>query len=118
MRRFFYLRSCDTCKRILNELPMDESISQIDIKKNPITVSQLEVLYKMVGSYEALVNKRAQLFKKITLKDVKLNEQKYKSLLLEHYTFLKRPVLLYDGHIFVGNSSKTISAAKSFLNEQ
>lgn len=72
----------------------------------------------MVGSYEALVNKRAQLFKKITLKDVKLNEQKYKSLLLEHYTFLKRPVLLYDGHIFVGNSSKTISAAKSFLNEQ
>ena len=81
-------------------------------------VSQLEVLYKMVGSYEALVNKRAQLFKKLTLKDVKLNEQKYKSLLLEHYTFLKRPVLLYDGHIFVGNSSKTISAAKSFLNEQ
>ena len=109
MRRFFYLSSCDTCKRILNELPMDESISQIDIKKNPITVSQLEVLYKMVGSYEALINKRAQLFKKLSLKDVKLNE---------HYTFLKRPVLLYDGHIFVGNSSKTISAAKSFLNEQ
>ena len=118
MRRFFYLSSCNTCKRILNELPMDESISQIDIKKNPITVSQLEVLYKMVGSYEALINKRAQLFKKLSPKDVKLNEQKYKSLLLEHYTFLKRPVLLYDGHIFVGNSSKTISAAKSFLNEQ
>ena len=82
MRRFFYLSSCNTCKRILNELHMDQSISQIDIKKNPITVSQLEVLYKMVGSYETLVNKRAQLFKKITLKDVELNEQKYKSLLL------------------------------------
>lgn len=118
MRKFFYLSSCNTCKKILNELHIDKSISQIDIKKNPITVSQVEVLYKMVGSYEFLVNKRAQLFKKLTLKDVKLNEQKYKSLLLEHYTFLKRPVLLYEGHIFVGNSSKTISAAKSFLNEQ
>ena len=118
MKKFFYLSTCNTCKKILNELHIDESISQIDIKKNPITVSQVEVLYKMVGSYEALVNKRAQLFKKLTQKDVKLNEQKYKSLLLEHYTFLKRPVLLYEEHVFVGNSSKTISAAKSFLNEQ
>ena len=37
MRFFYYLSSCDSCKRIRNELSLDESIIQIDIKKSPIT---------------------------------------------------------------------------------
>jgi len=38
--------------------------------------------------------------------------------LLEHYTFLKRPVLVYEEHIFVGNAAKTVAEAKAFLDEQ
>jgi arsenate reductase len=118
MRIFYYLSSCDTCKRIAKELSIDDTVSQIDIKKNPITNSQLEVLYQITGSYEELVNKRAQLFKQNNLKDQNLNEEAYRALLLEHYTFLKRPVLLHDKIIFIGNSAKTVTAAKTFLDEQ
>jgi arsenate reductase len=118
MRIFYYLSSCDTCKRIAKELSIDDTVSQIDIKKNPITNSQLEVLYQITGSYEDLVNKRAQLFKQNNLKDQNLNEEAYRALLLEHYTFLKRPVLLHDKIIFIGNSAKTVTAAKTFLDEQ
>lgn len=118
MRIFYYLSSCDTCKRIAKELSIDGTVSQIDIKKNPITNSELEVLYQITGSYEDLVNKRAQLFKQNNLKDQNLNEEAYRALLLEHYTFLKRPVLLHDKIIFIGNSAKTVTAAKTFLDEQ
>ena len=117
MRVFYYLNSCDTCKRIIKELAIKESISQIEIKKNPLTSVQLEILFEKVGSYEELINKRAQLYKKRNLKDRKLKEEDYKNLLLEHYTFLKRPILLYEEQIFVGNSAKTVAKAKAFLNE-
>ena len=118
MRIFYYLSSCDTCRRIAKELSIDNTVSQIDIKKNPINNSQLDVLYQISGSYEDLVNKRAQLFKHNNLKNQNLNEEGYRALLLEHYTFLKRPVLLHDKTIFIGNSAKTVAAAKMFLDEK
>lgn len=118
MRLFYYLSSCDTCKRILNELKLKDTITQIDIKKNPLTTAQVEDLHKRVGRYEDLINKRAQLYKQRNLKEKNLSEQDYKTLLLEHYTFLKRPVLVYEEHIFVGNAAKTAAEAKAFLDEQ
>ena len=44
-------------------------------------------------------------------------EKDFKNLLLEHYTFIKRPILMYDDKVFVGNSSKTILEAIKFINE-
>ena len=118
MRVFFYLSTCDTCKRILKQLPLPEDIVKIDIKKNPLTSSQLATLHSHTGSYEALLNKRAQLMKQRDLTIQELSENEIKGLLLEHYTFLKRPVLLFDEEIFIGNSAKTIAEALQFLNEQ
>lgn len=118
MRVFFYLSSCDTCKRIIKTLNLDATITRVDIKTNPLTVSQLEELYSLTQSYEALFSKRAQLYKQRDLKNQKLEDTDYRSLLLEHYTFLKRPVLVYDKIIFIGNSSKATEAAKVFLDEQ
>ena len=118
MRVFFYLSSCDTCKRIIKTLNLDATITRVDIKTNPLTVSQLDELYSLTQSYEALFSKRAQLYKQRGLKNQKLEDTDYRSLLLEHYTFLKRPVLVYDKTIFIGNSSKATEAAKVFLDEQ
>lgn len=118
MRAFFYLSSCDTCKRIIKTLNLDPTIEQIDIKKNPLNESQLDALYKRAESYEDLFSKRAQLYKKRGLKDQYLKDTDFRDLLLEHYTFLKRPVLVYDQTIFIGNSSKVVDAAKAFLDEQ
>ena len=115
---FYYLSSCSTCKKILKTLQLTADIQQVDIKKNPLDEVQLEQLYKLSGSYEALFSRRAQLYKKLILKDQKLGEKQYRQLLLKHYSFLKRPVLCYDKHIFIGNSPEVVAAANAFLNER
>ena len=118
MRTFFYLSSCDTCKRIMKTLNLDSAIEQIDVKKNPLNEYQLDELFKLTKNYEALFSKRAQLYKQRGLKDKAINDKKYRMLILEHYTFLKRPILVYDQRIYIGNSSKVVEAAKAFLDEQ
>jgi len=40
-----------------------------------------------------------------------LSEQDYKSYILSHYTFLKRPVIRVEGAVFVGYKKDTIAAA-------
>ena len=95
MRLFYYLNTCQTCKRIIKDLDLDYSIQKIDIKKNPINKDQLNYLYKIEGCYENLINKTAQLFKTLGLSNNVLRENDFKKLLLKHYTFLKRPVLVY-----------------------
>lgn len=117
MKKIYYLSTCDTCKRILKELEAPESYALQDIKKNPLTEDELEELKKLSGSYEKLFSKRARLYKERNLKNKQLSEQDYKTLLLEHYTFLNRPVIVNGNEIFIGNSKKTIEAAKNSLHE-
>lgn len=117
MTTFFYLKSCSTCKRILDELNVPESVTLQNIKTEAITESQLEKMKELAGSYEALFSKRATLYKERDLKNKTLSEANYKVLILEHYTFLSRPVLVLNDTIFIGNSKKTVEAAKTFLNE-
>lgn len=111
MRKIYYLSSCDTCKRILGQIPNLETFELQDIKKEPVTADQLQELYTTVGSYEKLFNKRAQLYKTRGLKDQNLIEEDYKNLILEQYTFLNRPVIVIDEAIFVGNSKKVVEEA-------
>ncbi|NNK19884.1 MAG: hypothetical protein HKP07_01160 [Flavobacteriaceae bacterium] len=112
----FHLSTCDTCKKIIKELQLPEDIILQDIKSNPISKSQLEELKTLTGSYEALFSKRARLYKERNLKDQDLKESDFKELLLEHYTFLKRPVLLIEKKVFVGNAKKTVAAARETLH--
>ena len=41
MRVFYYLSTCQTCKRIIKDLDLNDSIQRIDIKKTPINKDQL-----------------------------------------------------------------------------
>ena len=118
MDYFLYLSSCSTCKRILGELLLPDSITLIDIKKEPLTHDLLKDLYESVRNYEALINKRAQLFKERNIDNQSLTELSAKDLLLDHYNFLKRPILKYKDKVFVGNSKAEVSAAKKWLDEQ
>ena len=117
MTTFFYLKSCSTCKRILDELNLPESITLQNIKTAVITETQLDNMRDLAGSYEALFSKRATLYKQRDLKNKKLTEADFKTLILEHYTFLSRPVLVINDAIFIGNSKKTTEASKAFLHE-
>lgn len=118
MKKIYYLSSCDTCKRIMEELKLPQSFIQQDIKQQPPTEEQIEEMYNMTGSYEMLFSKRARLYKERSLKDAKLLDEDYLNLLLEHYTFLKRPVIINNDQIFVGNSKKTVDAAKASIHHE
>lgn len=108
MQAVFHLSTCDTCKRILKNLEIPGGFKQQDIKKEPVTETQLETMHKLTNSYEDLFNKRAQLYRKRGLNKQELSEADYKALLLEHYTFLKRPVIIDKEVIFIGNSKKNV----------
>ena len=42
MNKLYYLSSCSTCKRIINQWSLNESINRIDLKKNPLDEKQLK----------------------------------------------------------------------------
>lgn len=101
--------------RILKELNLSADFLLQDIKEHPLTSNQLQELYNISGSYEALFSKRAKLYKEMDLKNANLQERDYKHYILEHYTFLKRPVIVIDNSIFIGNSKKIVEAAKQCI---
>jgi arsenate reductase len=115
MRKIFYLKTCDTCKRIIKSLPNTKDFIFQDIKEEPISVKQLEKIQQLTGNYEVLFSKRAKLYKEMGLKDENLTESDFKRYILEHYTFLNRPVIVIDNAFFVGNSPKIVQAAIDFL---
>lgn len=88
-----------------------------DIKTEPITVKQIEEMAELSGSYEALFSKRAKLYKEMDLKNQDLTEKDFKHYILEHYTFLKRPVIIINDQIFIGNTAKVVELAKQAVNE-
>lgn len=118
MNKIYYLASCDTCRKIIKSLPKDAVLEFQDIRQDKITVEQLEEMRKLAGSYEALFSKRAQLYKERGLKNQVLTEDDYKALILEHYTFLSRPVFIINNEIFVGNSQQNILKVMKALSDE
>ncbi|MDY8137113.1 arsenate reductase family protein [Aquimarina sp. 2201CG5-10] len=116
MKKIYHLSTCDTCKRIINELNPSSDFVLQDIKNELMTLDQIEEMHSLSGSYEALFSKRARLYKERDLKNQNLSEEDYKNLILEHYTFLKRPVIIMDNSIFIGNSKKVVEAANVAIN--
>ena len=111
MKKVYFLQTCDTCRRILKEINLD-GFEKHEIKANPLTVFQLEEMYSCTNSYEALFNKRAKKYKAMGLKNEVITEDDYRQLILEEYTFLKRPVFLVENGIFIGNNKKEIDRLK------
>lgn len=102
--KIYYLASCDTCRKIIKTLPKNANLVFRDIKQDPISPEELDEMVRLSGSYEALFSKKAILYKTLDLKNKTLTETDYKNYILEHYTFLSRPVFIIDNKIFIGNS--------------
>lgn len=109
MKKIYYLKTCDTCKRLLKEMDTSEYELQ-EIKSNPITVKQLEELYERTQSYEVLFSRRAKKYKQMDLKNQRLEEKDYRQLILDEYTFLKRPVIINETEVLVGNTKKRVQS--------
>ena len=117
MKKIYYLKTCDTCNRIIKELQLPEDVALHEIKEQALTQEQLNEMHTLSGNYESLFSKRARLYKERDLKNKVLQEEDYKNLILEHYTFLKRPVIIFNDHIFIGNSKKVVAEAKKHIHE-
>jgi len=116
MNKVYYFSTCSTCQRILEELDLPDNFEKQDIKTSNITNEQLEKMAELAGNYEILFSRRARKYKELGLKEQVLKEADYKRLILEEYTFLKRPVFLIDDEIFIGNSKKTVAALKEKID--
>lgn len=114
MDKLYYLASCDTCRKIIKSLPPHD-FEFHDIRQEPIGEKELDNLRDLAGSFEALFSRKAQLYKSLDLKNKSLTEADFKKYLLEHYTFLSRPVFVIGGKIYIGNSQKNINEVLSVL---
>ncbi len=114
MKKVFHLNTCDTCRKILAQFDLSDWEKR-EIRKEPITEEELAEMYDKTKSYEALFSKKSTQIKLRGLDVKSLGEKDFKELLLDHYTFLKRPVFITDNEIFVGNDKKNVEALKEFF---
>ena len=83
----YYLASCDTCRKIIKSLPKNHDFKFRDIKQDLITAQELEQMH---------------------LQNKALTEEDYKKFILEHYTFLSRPVFIIKNKIYIGNTQQNM----------
>lgn len=116
MKKVYHLGNCTTCQSIIKETGIDKKgFDMQEIKTEKVTASQLDEMKKMAGSYEALFSRRAIKYKEMGLKDKVLTEKDYRKLILDEYTFLKRPVVIINNKIFIGSEKKNVEALKQAL---
>lgn len=118
MKKIYHLGNCTTCQAIIKKTGIDKKgFAMQDIKLEKITPAQLDEMKSMSGSYESLFSRRAMKYKALGLKDKKLEEKEFRKLILEEYTFLKRPVVILKDKIFVGSDKKTIESLTTMLKQ-
>ncbi|MEQ8628229.1 ArsC/Spx/MgsR family protein [Ekhidna sp.] len=117
MKKVYYLSTCTTCKRIMDDLgELISDFDKQDIKTDQMTFDQIDEMKKRVGSYESLFSRKAMKYRSMGLGDKNLSEDDYRQLIQEEYTFLKRPVFIVDDQIFIGNSKKVVESLKKHLS--
>ena len=116
MKKAFTLPTCKTCVRIFEELqPVAHGCEVIDIKSEGIAAEDLDRMAELAGSYEAVFSRRAMKFRSMGLADQELKESDYRRLILEEYTFLKRPVFLFADSVHAGSVKVAVSAAQAAM---
>ncbi|MFK8045457.1 MAG: arsenate reductase family protein [Crocinitomicaceae bacterium] len=118
MIKIFHLSTCSTCQRILKNLDLPSGTKFQDIKELGVSKLDLLKMRKSVGSYEAVFSRRAMKYRGMGLHERDLTETDFERLILEEYTFLKRPVIFVNDHVFVGNSKKVVAAAKAAIHSE
>jgi arsenate reductase len=115
MRKIYHLATCKTCQRIIEELDGLKDFEHQNIKEKNIEPKVLDWAAKKAGSYEALFSRRAMKFRSMGLKDKKLAEKDYRKLILEEYTFLKRPLIIVDDQVFAGSARKVVEGVREAI---
>ena len=117
MKAIFYLSTCNTCVRILKEWQAPTVFEMRNVKDKPLNADELRYLRERTSSFESLFNRRSQQYRAQGWHEKDMKESDYEALLLSHYSFLKRPLLVDGDLLFIGNPKKVVAAAKAHLKE-
>lgn len=117
MKKIWYLSTCSTCQRILQEIKPGKDVELQDIRTEKISAAQIDLMKKLAGSYEALFSRKAMKYRSMGLDKEDLTEKDFRDLILSEYTFLKRPVAIIDKKIFIGNTKVVVEQLKQALRE-
>lgn len=113
--KVFYLKTCSTCKRIMSEFDLT-GWELRELKTQNITEEELGEMYNLTQSYEALFSKKSTQIKARDIDVKTITENDFKALILEHYSFLKRPVFVNGKDIFVGSDKKNLELLKEYFS--
>ncbi len=116
MKKVFYLKTCGTCKKIMAKYNLSDWEFR-EIKSQPVTKEELAEMYAKTKSYEALFSKKSTQIKARGIDVKSLKEKDFKDLILDHYSFLKRPVFMTDEVIFAGSDKNNLEKLDQFFGE-
>ncbi|MEX0609264.1 MAG: arsenate reductase family protein [Balneolaceae bacterium] len=85
----------------------------IDVKKEPLTKSELQELSDKVG-LDVLINRKGMMWRKLGLADKNLDDSELLEVLLENQNMMKRPLLIKGEAVLVGYDEEAFVA---FLDE-
>ncbi|MDL1914264.1 MAG: arsenate reductase family protein [Bergeyella sp.] len=115
MKKVFYLKSCSTNKRIMSVLDLS-SWELREIKSTPVTIKELEEMHERSGSFRALFSRKSGQIKIRGIDSSSLEEKDYRALILDHYSFLKRPVFLTKSDIFIGSDKDNLARLYEYFD--
>ncbi|HMP29123.1 MAG TPA: ArsC/Spx/MgsR family protein [Saprospiraceae bacterium] len=115
--KIYHLSSCSTNKKILSQLKNLDKVRLINIKESNINSSDLDYAALQLGTYEAVFSRKAQKYRALGLHEKTLSENEMRQLILEEYTFLKRPVSFIEGKVFAGNTKESVEGLFEAMNK-
>jgi arsenate reductase len=77
-----------------------------DLKENQLSRKEVERLVKLVGGAENLFSKRAMKYRSLGLKEMELSDEQLVDYMVEEYTFIRRPVMVFGDKGLAGFSKK------------
>jgi arsenate reductase len=103
--KVYGIESCDSCRRAVKWLEQNAQEFRFhDIREDGLDIQTLERWSKRIG-WEKLLNTRSLTWRKIPDVDRSgMNQSRALSMMLEHPTLVKRPVLEHKKFIAVGFS--------------
>jgi len=88
------LKTCDTCRKALKSLP---DAQFVDVRAEGVPDDVLKSAYESLGA--ALLNTRSTTWRAL---DEAAHARPPLDLLAEHPTLMKRPLIVEDGHFYLG----------------
>lgn len=96
------IKTCDTCRKALKELP---NAILSDVRKDGVPIETLVKAQEKFG--EKLINKRSTTWRSLSESD---RSTGIVDLLVAHPTVMKRPLIEYDGDLLLGWDAQTRAA--------